>query len=72
MATTEKVSVSLATEDLEWARQRAERDDKSLSAVLTEALHRQRQTEARRRLLAELGPDDLTEAELAAVEAEWR
>jgi len=39
MATTEKVSVSLAIEDLEWARQRAERDDKSLSAVLTEALH---------------------------------
>ncbi|MEY4577591.1 MAG: hypothetical protein RL701_2294 [Pseudomonadota bacterium] len=72
MATTEKVSVSLAVEDLEWARKRAEQDDKSLSAVLTEALRRQRQAEARRRLLTELGTDDLTEAELAAVEAEWR
>jgi hypothetical protein len=36
-----------------------------LSAVLTEALRRQRQAEARMRLLAELGTADLTEAELA-------
>jgi hypothetical protein len=72
MRATEKVSVSLAVEDVEWARKKAEQDDKSLSAVLTEALRRQRQSEARRRLLAELGTDDLTPEELEAARAELR
>ena len=72
MGATEKVSVSLASDDLEWARQKAAQDDKSLSAVLTEALRRQRQSEARRRLLAELGTDDITQADLDAARAEWR
>lgn len=72
MRATEKVSVSLAVEDVEWARKRAEQDDMSLSAVLTEALRRQRQSEARRKLLAELGTDDLTQEELDAARAELR
>ena len=72
VAATEKVSVTLAIEDVEWARQKAAADGKSFSAVVTEALRRQRQSEARRRLLAELGTDDITPAELAAIEAEWR
>jgi len=72
MRATEKVSVSLAVEDVEWARKKAEQDDKSLSAVLTEALRRQRQSEARRRLLAELGTDDLTPEDLEAARAELR
>lgn len=72
MRVTEKVSVSLAAEDVEWARQRAERDETSLSAVLTEALRRQRQSEARQRLLAELGTDDLTPADIDAARAERR
>ena len=72
MRVTEKVSVSLAAEDVEWARQRAERDATSLSAVLTEALRRQRQSEARQRLLAELGTDDLTPADIDAARAERR
>jgi hypothetical protein len=72
MRVTEKVSVSLAAEDVEWARQRAERDETSLSGVLTEALRRQRQSEARQRLLAELGADDLTPADIDAARAERR
>jgi len=72
MATTEKVSVSLAVEDLEWARQKAEQDDKSLSAVLTEALRRQRKAEALGRLLEELGTGDITQEDLDKVRAEQR
>lgn len=64
--------VTLATEDLAWAQARADRQGTTVSAVVTEAIRRQRQNEARERLLADLGTDDLTEAELAAVEAEWR
>lgn len=72
-ATVRRASiVSLAAEDVEWARQRAERDETSLSAVLTEALRRQRQSEARQRLLAELGTDDLTPADIDAARAERR
>ena len=71
-ATTEKVSVSLATEDLAWARQRAEKSDTSLSAVLSAALRRERQFEARGRLLEELGTADITPDELEAARAEWR
>ena len=70
MRATEKVSVSLAVEDVEWARQKAEKDDKSLSAVLTEAIRRQRQSEARQRLLTELGTGDITQADLDAARAE--
>jgi Arc/MetJ-type ribon-helix-helix transcriptional regulator len=72
MAAAEKISVSLGAEDLSWARQRAKREVKSLSAVVSEALRRQRQAEARTRLLAELGTDDITERERDQVRDEWR
>lgn len=70
MRVTEKVSVSLAVEDVEWARSKAKQDKTSLSAVLTETIRRQRQSEARQRLLAELGTEDLTQADLDAARAE--
>jgi UDP-N-acetylglucosamine:LPS N-acetylglucosamine transferase len=72
MATVEKLSVSLGAEEAAWARKQAEASGRSLSAVLTDALRRQRKLEAMDRLLAELGTDDITEEDLAAVRAEWR
>jgi len=66
----EKISVSLGAEDLAWAKKRAARQQRSLSAVVSEALLRQRQAEAGVRLLDDLGTDDITEADLAAVRAE--
>jgi UDP-N-acetylglucosamine:LPS N-acetylglucosamine transferase len=71
-ARVEKLSVTLGAEEAAWARAQAEASGRSLSAVLTEAVRRQRKLEAMDRLLAELGTDDITEEELAAVRAEWR
>jgi predicted nucleic acid-binding protein len=70
-ATAKKISVSLSAEDLSWAKQRAKREVKSLSAVVSEALRRQRQAEARSRLLAELGTDDISERDREQVRSEW-
>jgi Arc/MetJ-type ribon-helix-helix transcriptional regulator len=72
MATAEKISISLGPDDLEWARRRAKNEVKSVSAVIAEALRLQRQAEARARLLADLGTDDITEAEREQVRNEWR
>jgi hypothetical protein len=72
MAAAEKISISLGAEDLAWARRQAKAGAKSLSAVLAEAVRRQRQAEARARLLADLGTDDITERERDAVRNEWR
>jgi len=70
MATAAKVSISVTREDLEWARKRARSRRVSLSAVVSEALLRQRQAEAGVRLLEELGTDDITGSDLDAVRAE--
>jgi hypothetical protein len=70
MRATEKISVSLATEDVEWARRKAEEGDKSLSAVLSDALRRQRQSEALGRLLTKLGADEIPAETVAEVRAE--
>lgn len=70
MASAAKVSVSVSREDLAWAKARARSRSTSLSAVVTEALLRQRQAEAGVRLLEELGTDDLTEGDLDAIRAE--
>jgi hypothetical protein len=43
---TAKVSVALAEVELRWARARARREGKSLSAVVTETLAAQRRLEA--------------------------
>jgi hypothetical protein len=71
-ARVEKLSVSLGADEAAWARQQAEASGSSLSAVLTEAVRKQRQSLARRRLLDQLGTDDITEEDLAAIRAEWR
>ncbi len=70
MSMAEKVSVSVSREDLAWARKRARLRGTSLSAVVSEALLRQRQAEAGMRLLAELGTGDITAADVEAVHAE--
>lgn len=72
MAAAEKISVSIGADDLRWAKQRAKREVKSLSAVVAEALRRQRQAEARARLLTDLGTDDITERDRDQVRDEWR
>jgi hypothetical protein len=72
MGAAEKVSVSLSVEDLRWAKARAKRELTSVSAVLSEALRKQRQAESRAALLAELGTDDITERERNEVRREWR
>ena len=72
MAVAEKISVSIGPEDLAWARRRAKNELKSLSAVLADALRRQRQAETRARLLVDLGTDDITERERQDVRSEWR
>jgi len=69
-ASVEKISVSLGAENLAWAKNRAARQQKSLSAVVSEALLRQRQAEAGVRLLEDLGTGDITEVDLAAIRAE--
>ena len=70
MATAEKISVSVSRDDLAWARKRARALRTSLSAVVSEALLRQRQAEAGVRLLEDLGTDDITEADLDAIRSE--
>lgn len=72
MATAEKISISLGADDLAWARRHAKANAMSLSAVLAEAVRRQRQAEARARLLLDLGTDDITERERNDVRREWR
>jgi hypothetical protein len=71
-ANVKKVSVSVDADALEWARARAKREGKSLSAVLSDSLRQTRRAEARRRLLRRLGTADLTPAELEAVWNEWQ
>lgn len=70
MPSVAKISVSLSPDDLAWAKSRAKRQAKSLSSVVTDALQQQRQAEARRALLHELGGDDISEAEVEAVRRE--
>ena len=70
MATVAKISVSLSSDDLAWAKQRARRERKSLSAVVSEALLRQRKADALDELLADLGTDDIAEADLDAIRTE--
>lgn len=72
MGAAEKISISLSPEDLRWARERAKQSLSSVSAVLAEALRRQRKAEARARLLSDLGTDDITEGDRKAVRAEWQ
>ena len=64
MAATQKLSVSIGREEARWARARARRRKKSVSAVLTEALATVRQLEARREFLENLDASEFaTDAE---------
>jgi hypothetical protein len=70
MRTVEKVSVALSSTELDWARRRAENEGASLSAVVSAALRRERQAEARGRLLDLLGADEVSQAVIDEVRAE--
>jgi hypothetical protein len=65
-----KVSVSLAADDLAWAHGEARARKLSLSAVLSDALHRRRRAEALETLLHKLGAGEIPETELAKLRAE--
>jgi hypothetical protein len=69
-AGVKKVSVSLAADDLAWAHGEARARKLSLSAVLSEALHRRRRAEALETLLRKLGAGEIPEAELTKLRAE--
>jgi hypothetical protein len=71
-AGAEKVSVSIDSSAIAWARRIAGATGGSLSSVVGEALKRMRQREARMRVLAELGAEDISEDEVQALYAEWR
>jgi hypothetical protein len=66
----QKVSVSLDADDLAWARQEAKERSMSLSAVLSESLHRRRKAQALGNLLTRLGADKISSAELSSLRAE--
>jgi hypothetical protein len=68
-----KISISIPDAALlEWAKQQAEREGRSLSAVFTEALRRERQRDARLRVEQWLGSaGELTPEREAEVLAEW-
>lgn len=73
MSSTPKVSISVPDEALlQWAKDRSEKTGRSLSAVFTDALRFERQLEARRLMLEEMGPEfRATPQEKAAIRAEW-
>jgi len=66
----DKLSVSLAVEDVKWVTHRAKRLGTSVSAVIASALAEQRRAEARDALLSELGADDISAADLDAARRE--
>lgn len=70
MSTVQKISVSVGREELAWARRRARLQGTSLSAVVSDALLRQRRADAGLGLLAELGTSDITLEDLQALRAE--
>lgn len=67
-----KISVSVAAEDLAILRRRAKRlYGGNLSAVIHELVQRAKKQEAMEKLLASLGGPSLSDAERAAIDAEW-
>ena len=74
MGATAKVSVAIGHAELGWARERARRERKSLSAVLTETLAAQRRLEALAEVVAWMGEGQppLTKTEAAAAARELR
>ncbi len=73
MAATEKISISVGMDEIEWARKQAERTNSSLSSVVTETIRRARQHESRLKLLKELGERArVTPEEMERIRAEWK
>jgi len=70
MSTAQKLSISLNRADAEWARSTAKRRRTSVSAIIAEALEKERRAEAQRRLLGLLGGDPVEPSDVAALEAE--
>jgi hypothetical protein len=70
MRSVAKISVSISADGAAWAKAKARAQAKSLSAVVSEALLRQRQAEAGIRLLEELGTADISKADVAAIRRE--
>jgi Arc/MetJ-type ribon-helix-helix transcriptional regulator len=68
-ARAQKVSVALPAEDAAWARTQAASRHVSVSAVVSEALRRQRQSAALGRLLSTIGAK-LSASELNELRAE--
>lgn len=72
MASTEKISVSIDSDELAWLRKRAARRGGNLSSVVTEAARLLRQQEARQAVLRRLGrASDITPDEAVAILEEW-
>jgi hypothetical protein len=71
---TAKISISVAEPELlEWAKHRAEQQGISLSAVVSDALRRARQQQARDRVLEWLGDAaKLTPEREAEIVAQWQ
>ncbi|MDD9944315.1 MAG: hypothetical protein OXU20_24945 [Myxococcales bacterium] len=69
MANFAKISITIAPDDLKWAKRRAKAQKRALSAVVAEAIAKARQDEAREEFLRTL--PEISDAEIAAVEAEW-
>lgn len=67
-------TIKLPREEFDWAKARAEREGTTVSVVVTEAVRKARQLEARREVLAWLdeGQTPLTAQELEAVDNEWQ
>jgi hypothetical protein len=74
MATTEKLSVALGTDEVAWVRKRAKRLRASVSSVITDAVRQARRIEAQREVLEWLleGQPPITAAERKRVEREWK
>jgi len=66
----DKLSISLNVDDVAWLTRRAKRLGTSVSSVIAFAVADQRRAEARDALLAQLGDDDISEAQVAAARRE--
>ncbi|MDD9934212.1 MAG: hypothetical protein OXT09_11445 [Myxococcales bacterium] len=69
MPNSAKISITMSPDDLKWAKRRAKMQKRALSAVIADAVAKARQDEARQQLLRTL--PEVSDAEIAAVEAEW-
>lgn len=74
MGAAAKVSVAIGRDELRWARDRAAREGKSLSALLTETIAERRRLEALAEVVAWMGEGKpaLSKAELTAAARELR